>query len=150
MIPGNGHDLGQVPTSALVSGLVSEAQRVASETQHLLKAEIALAKEELRKDVAETTTAAGLFGIAGAVGYAAVLCLTAGAILLLALVMPAWGAALVVGVLLAALGVVLGLAGKSTLSRVKFFDETAAQVKEDMGWASETMRKARSRSRVIA
>lgn len=130
-------------TGQLVRELVDEAR-------NLVRNEVRLAKAELRQDVKETGRAGGLFGAAGAFGYAALLAFSAAVVLLLALVMPAWLAAAIVGLLLGIVAAVLGAAGRSTLSKVSGFEETIQTVKEDKAWASETMRTARSSSRATA
>lgn len=154
MIPGDGEvrgyggsyyddDLRERDTKVLFNELVSEGQR-------LVREEIRFAKAELKDDLGKLQTGVGLFGAAGVVGNLALMALTAAVIAAVSLVLPVWAAAAIVGVLLAAVAVVLGFAGKSTISRVRVLDETMETVKEDKEWASETMRATRSSSRANA
>ena len=140
---GNGDDLRERDTKSLLGELVEEGRQ-------LVREEVRLATSELKSDVAQLGTGAGLFGAAGVVGHIALLCLTAAVVAALSLVMPVWGAAAIVGILLAGVAVVLGFAGKSTIARVRVLDETMETVKEDKVWASETMRATRSNSRANA
>lgn len=136
-------ELREKDTKSLLGELVEEGRQ-------LVREEVRLAKSELKDDVAQLGTGAGLFGAAGVVGLLALMSLTAAIIAALSLVMPVWGAAAIVGILLAGVAVVLGLAGKSTIASVRVLDETMESVKEDKEWASETMRATRSNSRANA
>lgn len=90
--------------------LVSLASRDMSE---LVRAEIALAKAELRNDAKRVGIGAGMFGAAGFLGFFALLfCSAALAFGLAALGLPVWAGFLIVGgayVLLAGVGGLIGI-----------------------------------------
>ena len=136
-------DLQGMNTRDLIRELLDEGRS-------LFREEVRLARAEVKDDIANTKRGATMFGAAGAVGYAALLSLTAALILLLALVMPAWLAAAIVAVAFGVVAGVLFAAGRSSLQNVSALGETRQTVKEDKEWASETMRAARSRNPATA
>ena len=111
---------------------------ITSDVERLVKAQIALAKAEVRADLAsEGKMVAGL-GVAAVAGLLAVNLLFVTAILALASVMPAWGAGLIVSgavLLVAAMAGVIGW-GK----RVRHpLARTRHELQEDVKWTKERM-----------
>jgi uncharacterized membrane protein YqjE len=101
---GNGHSNGQRapdPSRLSTGELVS---RIAQDAQGLVKAEIQLAKAELRTDLNSLLASARRASIAATFVLASLLVLLAAAVLALATLMAAWAAALIVAAALLASG----------------------------------------------
>jgi hypothetical protein len=85
----------------------------------IVRAEIALAKAELRGDVKNAALGGGLFGAAGYLGLlASILLVIAAAYGLVAAGLSPWLAFLIVAVVLLVLAGILALVGKSRLSKL--------------------------------
>jgi hypothetical protein len=111
-----------------IGQLVSDATRDLSE---LVRHEIALAKAELKQDVAKVGTGAGLMGAAGFLGVVAfILLCIAGAYGLVEAGVDAWLAFLIVAAVLLLLAAVVGLAGRSQFQKVSPPERTIATSKE--------------------
>jgi uncharacterized membrane protein YqjE len=132
---GNGHrplDVSRLSTAALVS-------RIAQDAQGLVKAEIQLARAELRADLNRLLASARRAGVAAGFLVAALLVLVAAAVLALATLMAAWLAALIVaGGLLACGGVAAALARSAkpaaALERTR---RNLKDLKEDLPWKTK-------------
>jgi hypothetical protein len=123
---GDPGDVSRLSTPELVA-------RIAQDAQNLVKAEIQLAKSELRADVHGAVSAVKRLGAAAAFGVAALSMLLVTVVLALAEIMPAWAAALLVTVALSvATAVVLRLASRARprhpLERIR------RNIKEDLHW----------------
>lgn len=111
-----------------IGQLVSDATRDLSE---LVRHEIALAKAELKQDVAKVGTGAGLLGAAGFLGVVAfILLCIAGAYGLIEAGLAAWLAFLIVAAVLLLLAGVVGLAGRSQFQKVTPPERTIATSKD--------------------
>jgi hypothetical protein len=99
-----------------IGQLVADASREMSE---LVRTEVALAKAELRQDVKNGAMAGAMFGAAGYLSLLAtiMLCIAAG-YGLVAAGLPAWAAFLVLAAALLLLAALLGLVGRSRVSKV--------------------------------
>jgi len=101
----NSKTVGPLPVNA---GTLSNRElwkTLLSDASELVKAEVALAKSELRRDLKQEATMAAGLGAGALLAYAGIILLFVAGALALATVMPGWGAALVVaGLLLAAAG----------------------------------------------
>jgi hypothetical protein len=85
----------------------------------IVRAEIALAKSELRADVKNAALGGGLFGAAGYLGLlASILLVIAAAYGLVAAGLAPWLAFLIVAVVLLVIAGILALVGKSRLGKV--------------------------------
>jgi Putative Actinobacterial Holin-X, holin superfamily III len=84
----------------------------------LLRAEVALAKAELKVEAKQAALGAGLFAGAAVFGLLAVIMVLFAVANALDLVMPAWLAFLIVAVLLLAMAGLLALVGKTRISKV--------------------------------
>jgi hypothetical protein len=103
-------------TERTLGQLVAEAT---SDVQEIVRAEIALAKAELKADVVNGALAGGLFGAAGYLGLLASIVFTiAAGYGLVAAGLDPWLAFLVLGVALLVIAGILALVGKSRVARV--------------------------------
>lgn len=113
---------------------------LASDTSTLVRQEVALAKTELTQNAARVGRHVGAMAVGGAFGYAALLALTAAAIIGLGQVIPLWAAALAVGVVLA---VVAWWLVSGALRALKETDvaprRTVETLKEDAQWLKDQM-----------
>jgi len=118
--------------------------RLADQTARLVRAEIHLARAEMLEKGKELVAPAGLFGVAGAMGFGAFLALTATLIAALSLAMQVWAAALIVTLLYAAIAGVCVAAARSRLQHADPVPrETVETVKEDAEWIATRARSAR-------
>ncbi len=133
--------LGERPADRLVDeahGIGSLVGGVIKDLQDLLRAEIQLAKTELKEDAMVAGKAIGAMaagGVVGLVGFVfLMLALTYG----LATWLPLWVSALIVAVLLFVVAAVLALWGKNKLAATTLGPEqTIATLKEDQQWAKQ-------------
>jgi hypothetical protein len=110
--------------------LVADAS---SEVSGIVRAEVALAKAELRADVKNGAVAGGLFGAAGYLGLlASILLVIAAAYGLTAAGLAPWLAFLVVAVVLLVLAGLLALVGRSRVSKVGPPERTIRSTKETL------------------
>lgn len=115
--------------AALLAGVVRDLQE-------LVRAEIALAKTEMKEDAQSAGKAVGAMVAGGLVGLVGFVFLMGAAMWALALVLPLWASALVVGVVLAAVAAALALWGKKELAAANMAPErTIETLKEDQAWA---------------
>jgi hypothetical protein len=111
---------------------------LAGDTSTLVRQEVALAKAELSQNAARVGTHVGSLAVGGAFGYAALLALTAAAIIGLGRVIPLWAAALAVGAVLALIawllvsGALRGLRETDVVPR-----RTVETLKEDAQWVKD-------------
>ena len=107
--------------------------------QDLLRAEIALARQEVTEDLGRARTAVAAL-IAGAVaGLIGGVFLLWAVVYALSLRLPLWGAAGTVGGVLVVAGVVLVSRGLGRWRRVSFGPErTVATIKENVAWLSQS------------
>jgi uncharacterized membrane protein YqjE len=127
----NSSEIGQDATlGALVHDMTQQMST-------LVRDEMRLAQAEMTQKGKQAGLGIGLFGGAGVVALYGVGTLLAAVILALALVIPAWLAALIVAVVLFAVAAVLGLKGKSNVSRATPAkpEEAMAGLKEDIATA---------------
>ena len=122
----------QMNTERSLGELFSE---LASETGTLVRQEVALAQAEITHKATKAGKNIAYLVVGGAVGYVAVLAVTAAVILLLASVIPAWLSALLVGL---AIGGGAYFMVTSALAELKKSDhmprETMETLKEDAKW----------------
>lgn len=97
--------------------LGSVVRDLSDDLRTLLRAEIALAKLEIRESVTGMGAAAGMFGVAAFLLTIAGVLLIVTLVLVLALWLPAWAATLILSVLLVIGAVLLILAGKNKMKR---------------------------------
>jgi hypothetical protein len=114
------------------SRLISEAAR---EAVTLIKAEIALAKAEVKQDLKSEVTAAKGLGVAGVCALSTLNLLLVAAAIALGAIMQAWAGPLVVAAAVALVGAIFGLYGAK---HVKVpLERTRKSLQEDVRWAKE-------------
>ena len=131
-------------TSAGESSEKSLGELVASATKDLsllVSQEVALAKAELKKEVAHAGKGAGMLGGAGFLGLFALIFLS----IALAYAISWFGIGLgwgffIVGMLYLVVAGVLALLGKKQISKVGPPEKTIATVKDDVAWAKHPTR----------
>lgn len=113
----------------LVSGVVQDLQ-------DLVRAEIRLAKTELKEDAAAAGKAVGSMVAGGVVGLVAFIFLMLAVTYLLAIWLPLWVSAGIVALALGVVAAILVVSGKNKLSQTNLAPEqTIATLKEDQEWA---------------
>jgi amino acid transporter len=107
----------------------------------LISQEVALAKAELKKEVAHAGKGAGMLGGAGFLGLFALIFLSIAAAYAISWfgIGLGWGF-FIVGMVYLLLAAVLGLLGKKQLSKVGPPEKTIATVKDDVAWAKHPTR----------
>jgi membrane protein len=118
-------------------------KRLSRETAMLVRQEVDLAKTELAQKGKSVGLGAGMFGGAGAAGYAALLSFTACVIAALSLAMAVWLAALIVGIVwLIAAAIMAAMAGrKMRESMPPVPEEAMASIREDVRTAASRLRR---------
>lgn len=120
-------------------------QQLSEQTTALVRAEVELAKAELREKGKAAGLGAGMFGGAGALGLYALGALTACLILALATFLDAWLAALVVAAGYGAIAGILALTGKRKVEEgtPPLPEQAIESTKEDVQWTKQRARAAR-------
>jgi len=108
---------------------------LAAETGTLVRHEVSLAQAELTEKATVVGKNVGYLAVGGAVGYAALLAILAGIILVFSMFIPAWAAALSVGVVVAIVAFVLISSAISELRKTELKpEESVESIKEDAQW----------------
>lgn len=129
---------GTLPTERTLGQLVADASR---DLSTIVRAEVALARAEVKKDVVAGVMGAALFAVAGVVAFLAlILLLIAAAYGLVAAGLAPWLAFLVVAAVLLLIAAVAVLVGKARLSRVGPPERTVRTSKQTV----EALKAARS------
>lgn len=111
--------------------------RIAQDAQDLVKAEIQLAKSEVRSTVQSVGAVAKRLAVAGVLGLGAYFTLLGAAVAGLSLVLETWAAALIVGGVLLVSAVVLAMLGARAAPRAPL-ERTRRSIQEDLKLAKET------------
>ena len=129
-------DLQSAGTGELVS-------RLSSQISDLVRAELALARNELRAKGARLGAGAGLAGGAGVLAVGGLLALLAAAIGALALVVPVWAAASIVGVVLLAVAGALAVLGRRQIRKATppVPEQALQSVQQDASAIKEGLRR---------
>jgi hypothetical protein len=126
------------PRERSIGALLSDLAR---DTSFLIRQEIALAKAEITRAIANLGTGIGLLAAGALVAFVGLIFLCLAAVYALTLVLPNWAAALIVGGVVLALGAGLALIGKRKLSSDKLIPRrTLRSLKDDAEWAKEQVR----------
>lgn len=108
---------------------------LAAQTGKLIRQEAALAKSELTDKASAAGKDIGMIAAGAFVGYAGLLAVVAGVVVLLAYAIPLWASALVVGL---ALGIAAFFLVSSGLSHIRSANwapqESIESIKEDAQW----------------
>ncbi len=120
-------------------------KQLSEETATLVRQELELAKAEIATTGKKAGFGVGLVGAAGIVGFLALGALTAFLILVLDTFMPAWLAALIVTLVYGAGSGVLAMRGRDKVKEAAPpAPQTVETVKEDIEWAKNPTRSART------
>ena len=115
--------------------------RATKDLSVLVQQEVALAKTEIKKEVAAAGKGAGMFGGAGLTGLFALIFLSISAAYGISwLGLPLGWGFFVVGLLYLIVAGVLALLGKKQISKVGPPAKTIATVKDDVAWAKHPTR----------
>jgi hypothetical protein len=127
---------GERPLGELLSEFADQGRR-------FMRAEMALARDELKDEVKGAGAGAGYVGAGGLAAHAGFFCLCAALVIGLGHLVGYGWSALVVGVVLAAIAAGLASAGRNKLRNVKA-PRTRAQVQEDIAWLRQTTRSVKA------
>jgi hypothetical protein len=125
------------PIKELVTELLEQGRR-------LVRAEVQLARAEVKSEVKKASAGAGLIAGGGVVLLLGAFTFVAFLVIALAGVMPLWASALLVAVLLLAGGAGIAYAGLQAMKKVHGPTKTIQTLKEDGQWASRTMHSMKS------
>lgn len=114
------------------------------EVRRLVRAELSLARREMRGELKKAGAGAGIAGAGGALMYVAAFCLAATLIALLALAMPVWVAALLTTIAFGVAGYLLVKAGRERIRHVQL-NRTRNELQEDAEWLRQTTRAVKAR-----
>lgn len=114
---------------------------LAQDTSTLVRQEMMLAKTEMSQKASRAGKDVGFLAAGGAVAYAGLLAILAGAIILLGQVIPMWLSAILVGLVVAGVGYFLVRKGLDALKREDLAPrQTIETLKEDQQWAKDQTR----------
>ncbi|HLI86753.1 MAG TPA: phage holin family protein [Bryobacteraceae bacterium] len=103
--------------------------------EQIIRAEVELAKTEMREKVRTAGEASGWLGAAAGLGLLAGACVVMTVIVALALILPLWLAALIMAVVLGAIAGALFLHGLDRIKRAQpVLPETTGTLKENAEW----------------
>jgi Flp pilus assembly protein TadB len=125
------------PVKELVSEFLEQGRR-------LVRAEVQLARAEVRDELKKTTAGAGMTAAGGVVALLGAFTFAAFLVIALAGVMPLWASALLVAVVLLAGGGGIVWLGLQRFKDVHGPKKTIQTLKEDSQWASRTMHSMKS------
>jgi hypothetical protein len=118
-------------------------KQVSEESSRLLRGELKLAQAEMTEKAKTAGVGIGAFGAAAVLGWFALGCFLATAILALALVLPAWLGALIVAIVVAIAAGIAALVGKKKVAKAAPPVPTHAveSVKKDVEEIKESARR---------
>lgn len=125
------------PIKELVSEFLEQGRR-------LVRAEVQLARTEVRDELKKTTASVGVTAAGGVVVLLGAFTFVAFLVIALAGVMPLWLSALIVAVVLLAGGAGIVWLGLQRFKTVHEPTKTIQTLKEDSQWASRTMHSMKS------
>ena len=114
---------------------------VLRDVTNIMRAEVRLARAEIKDDLRAAGRAAGMFGAAAVCGLLAAGAIAACVIAALSLVLPVWLAALITAVLLACMGGALYATGRNRMRQATPpLEETRQRVRSDYQWAKQQIK----------
>jgi len=125
------------PIKELVSEFLDQGKR-------LVRAEVQLARTEMKAEVKKASAGAGLLAGGGLVMLLGAFTFVAFLVIALSGVMPLWASALLVAVLLLGGGAAIAYGGLKAMKKVHGPTKTIQTLKEDGQWASRTMHSMKS------
>lgn len=114
------------------------------QARRLVRAEVDLAKAELREEVTKVKASAGLLAGGGLVMFLGAIAFVCFAIAALDTFLPLWAAALIVTVLFLGAGAFALKKGLDSMKKVHKPTRTIQTLKEDSQWASRTVQSMKS------
>jgi len=108
---------------------------IVGNVQQIIRAEIRLAKVEVREEASKVARAGALMAIGGLLGLLALGFLLWAGVYLLAKVVAMWLATAIVGVVVGATGGALIAAGRAQFKRVALPPKTTTTLQENVRWA---------------
>jgi hypothetical protein len=135
---------GSVPAGDPGNQSIAELiKQVSEESSRLLRGELKLAQAEMTQKAKTAGVGMGAFGAAAVLGWFALGCFLAAAILALALVLPAWLAALIVAVVVAIAAGIAALVGRKKVAEAgpPVPTDTVESVKKDVEEIKESVRR---------
>jgi hypothetical protein len=134
-------DNGQDPVQELSTAELID--RLSNQVSALVRDEMALATEELKRKGLKTGIGAGLSGAGGVLALFGLGTLIATAILAIALVLPAWAATLIVGGILLAVSGLLAAAGIGQVKKATPLmpEQAVDSTKRDVETVKESVRR---------
>jgi hypothetical protein len=112
--------------------------------KRLLRAEVALAKTELRQELTKFKAGGAMLGAGAVLLFIGGIAFMLFACAALSLVMPFWAAALIVTVLFFAVGGGIAYVGIQRMKQLHVPEKTIQTLKEDSQWASRTFQSVKS------
>lgn len=106
----------------------------------LVRQELELAKAETMQKVSQATRSIMMMVAGGLLAYAGLIAIVIAAAIALGSLMPYWLSSLIVGLVVVAIGAVLIMSGRSSLTNLSMVPEnTVETLKQDARWAKEQM-----------
>jgi Putative Actinobacterial Holin-X, holin superfamily III len=112
-------------------------QDVLTNIQDIVRAEVRLAKAELRDELNAARSGGILIGVGAVAVIFSALFLLMACVYALSLVMPNWAAALIVAAAMGVAAAVTLSLGSKRLKTIRAVPKTAASLKENVRWAKE-------------
>ena len=113
-------------------------KEIVGNVQDIIRAEVRLAKAEVRTETTKGLAAAKLLGAGAVLGLYALGFILLSAVYLLSAALPPWVAALIVGAVVGGVAVMLLLKGRDQLKHVSPKpDKTIENVKENVAWMKD-------------
>jgi hypothetical protein len=113
---------------------------LANETSTLVRQEMSLAQAEMTEKAKRAGKNAGFIAAGGAIGYAGLLAMCAGLVMILGYILPMWLSAMFVGAALAGVSYCLVMRGIEVLKKMEVAPtETVQTLKEDAKWLRKQM-----------
>lgn len=134
-VPGDG--MSGRAFGSLVSEFFDQARR-------LIRAELTLAKAELREEAKKARSGGVMVGVGGALLLIGGIAFMLFACIVLTLVMPFWLSTLIVTVAFLAIGGGIAYSGLQRMKQLHAPDRTIQTLKEDSQWASRTFQSVKS------
>jgi hypothetical protein len=134
-IPGDG--MSDRAFGSLVGEFFDQARR-------LLRAEVTLAKTELRQEVTKVKAGGVMLGLGGVLLLLGGIAFTLFAVFVLDLLLPLWASALIVTVLFCGIGAGIAKVGINRMKEIHAPNQTIQTLKEDSQWASRTFQSVKS------
>jgi hypothetical protein len=134
-IPGDG--MSERAFGSLVGEFFDQARR-------LIRAEVTLAKTELRQEVTKVKAGGVMLGLGGVLLLLGGIAFTLFAVFVLDLLLPLWASALIVTVLFFGIGAGIAKVGLNRMKEIHAPNQTIQTLKEDSQWASRTFQSVKS------